>query len=106
MAPLLWFCTLSIEIFLGQFNPSHYVLYVMQSLSQEEWERASVYEVASTTALARMDENLDIELAGKYSGFFSKSIEKLKEASTVRLTILPDTYDEIYAANVNYDEEI
>lgn len=64
----------------------------MQSLSQEEWERASVYEVASTTALARMDENLDIELAGKYSGFFSKSIEKLKEASTVRLTIIPDTY--------------
>jgi hypothetical protein len=51
-----------------------------------------VYEVASTTVLARMDENLDIELAGKYGGFFSKSIEKLKEASTVRLTILPDTY--------------
>lgn len=51
-----------------------------------------MYEVASTTVLARMDENLDIELAGKYGGFFSKSNEKLKEASIVRLTLLPDTY--------------
>lgn len=55
----------------------------MQSLSEEEWERASVYEVATTTALARIDENLD--LTGDNGGFFSKSIEKLKDASIVRV---------------------
>jgi hypothetical protein len=53
----------------------------MQSLSQEEWERASVYEVATTTALARIDENLD--LTGADGNFFTKSIENLKDASLV-----------------------
>jgi hypothetical protein len=53
----------------------------MQSLSQEEWERASVYEVATTTALARIDENLD--LTGADDNFFTKSIENLKDASLV-----------------------
>ncbi|KAG0557311.1 hypothetical protein KC19_11G119200 [Ceratodon purpureus] len=51
----------------------------VRSLSQEEWERASVYEVASTTALARIDENLDLTAVN--GNFFSKSIDKLKEAS-------------------------
>lgn len=58
-------------------------LFLMQSLSQEEWQRASVYEVATTSALARMDDNLD--LSGEYGSFFSQSIEKLKDASLVRI---------------------
>lgn len=55
----------------------------MQSLSQAEWERASVYEVASTSSLARIEDDKDAELAGEYGGWFSKSIEKLKDASVV-----------------------
>ena len=53
----------------------------MQSLSQEEWEIASVYEVATTTALARIDENLDLTVVN--GNFLTKSIEQLKEASVV-----------------------
>lgn len=49
----------------------------LRSLSQEEWKRASVYDIATTTALARIDENVDLS---DY-GFFRKSIEKLKNAS-------------------------
>ena len=58
----------------------------MQSLSQEEWERVSEYEVATTTALARIDENLD--LTGTNGNFFSKSIEKLKDASLVSVRLI------------------
>lgn len=58
-------------------------LFLMQSLTKEEWERASVFEVASTTALARIDENLD--LSATNGNFFSTSIEKLKDASVVRV---------------------
>lgn len=62
----------------------------MQSLSQEEWERASVYEVATTSALARIDENLD--LTGANGNFFSNSIEKLKDASVVSNHHLPSIF--------------
>lgn len=58
---------------------------MLQSLSQEEWKRASVYDIATTTALARIDENVDLS---DY-GFFRKSIEKLKNASLVRSHTLP-----------------
>lgn len=51
----------------------------VRSLSKEEWERASIYEVATTTALARIDENLD--LTETKDNFLSKSIATMKDAT-------------------------
>lgn len=52
---------------------------MLQSLTEEEWNRASVYDITTTTALARINENVDLT----EHGFFAKSIEKLKSATLV-----------------------
>nr|XP_024356431.1 uncharacterized protein LOC112272673 isoform X2 [Physcomitrium patens] len=49
----------------------------LRSLTEEEWNRASVYDITTTTALARINENVDLT----EHGFFAKSIEKLKSAT-------------------------
>jgi hypothetical protein len=59
----------------------------MQPLSEDKWTSTLDKEVPSSSLSTKLDEDFDTELAWAYGDIFSKSIEKLKDASTVRLFV-------------------
>jgi hypothetical protein len=56
-------------------------------MSEDEWVGTLDKEVASSSLSTGLEDDFDTELAGAYGDIFSKSIEKLKDASTVRLFV-------------------
>ncbi len=59
----------------------------VQPMSEDEWVGTLDKEVASSSLSTGLEDDFDTELAGAYGDIFSKSIEKLKDASTVRLFV-------------------
>jgi hypothetical protein len=59
----------------------------MQPLSEDKWTSTLDKEVPSSSLSTKLEEDFDTELAWAYGDIFSKSIEKLKDASTVRLCL-------------------
>ncbi|CAM6031588.1 unnamed protein product [Sphagnum compactum] len=51
-------------------------------MSEDEWVGTLDKEVASSSLSTGLEDDFDTELAGAYGDIFSKSIEKLKDAST------------------------
>jgi hypothetical protein len=59
----------------------------MQPLSEDKCTSTLDKEVPSSSLSTKLEEDFDTELAWAYGDIFSKSIEKLKDASTVRLCL-------------------
>ncbi len=57
----------------------------MQPLSEDKWTSTLDREVLSSSLSTELEEDFDTELARAYGDIFSKSIEKLKDASTMNL---------------------
>lgn len=59
----------------------------MQPLSEDKWTSTLDKEVPSRSLSTKLEEHFDTELARAYGDIFCKSMEKLKDASTVRLCL-------------------
>jgi hypothetical protein len=59
----------------------------MQPLSEDKWTSTLDKEVPSRSLSTKLEEHFDTELARAYGDIFCKLMEKLKDASTVRLCL-------------------